>query len=140
MIWAMEYNSEVMALYGEESFAQIVRNQIDEFGSRRHSKANDVVAGKFEKQVAKYSSKVEGDIPLAIFCAAAIFETKRRQLLRETEGIDGVLKVGARRPDACLRTNLSLPLYLGERGQRNSGAARGDARLPRFPLSQGNLS
>eukprot|EP00246_Nothoceros_aenigmaticus_P008665 TRINITY_DN2354_c0_g1_i1.p1 TRINITY_DN2354_c0_g1~~TRINITY_DN2354_c0_g1_i1.p1 ORF type:complete len:179 (-),score=34.12 TRINITY_DN2354_c0_g1_i1:314-850(-) len=93
MIWAMEYNSQVMALYGEESFAQIIRNQNDDFGNRSRGKANSIVAGKFERQVAKYARQAEGEIPMAIFCAAAIFGTKRRQLLKETEGIDGVVKL-----------------------------------------------
>jgi hypothetical protein len=51
--------------------------------------------GKFEAQNEKYgASRVPGgNAPLALFCAVSIFEMQRHRLLKETQGLDEVLKV-----------------------------------------------
>jgi len=53
--------------------------------------------GKYEAQNEKYgaSRMPGGDAPLSLFCAVAIFEMQRHRLLKETQGLDEVLKVSA---------------------------------------------
>jgi hypothetical protein len=52
-------------------------------------------SGKFEQHTQKYgNTKIPaGSAPLAVFCMAAIFKMHRRRLLKDTQGLDDVVKV-----------------------------------------------
>lgn len=82
MMWALEY-------------APVSNQEVRSGGwsLRRKYKGR----GKFEAQNEKYGAvKIpEGNAPMALFCAAAIFEMQRQRLLKETQGLDEVLKVGS---------------------------------------------
>ncbi|XP_024367093.1 rab GTPase-activating protein 22 [Physcomitrium patens] len=51
--------------------------------------------GKYDAQNEKYgaSRMPGGNAPLSLFCAVAIFEMQRHRLLKETQGLDEVLKL-----------------------------------------------
>lgn len=55
-------------------------------------------SGKFGQQNLKYgNSKIPGgNAPLVVFCMAAIFKLQRQRLLKETQGLDDIVKVLSR--------------------------------------------
>ncbi|KAG0578579.1 hypothetical protein M758_4G030700 [Ceratodon purpureus] len=81
MMWSLEY--------APQSIQEVSATR--SWSLRRKYKGR----GKYEAQNEKYgASRIPcGNAPLSLFCAVAIFEMQRSRLLKETQGLDEVLKL-----------------------------------------------
>ncbi len=88
MMWALEY---VPPHISSKQDVHNNNNMIRSWIFRRKYKGR----GKFDAQNLKYGAVnvPGGTAPLALYCAAAIFEMQRKPLLKQTQGLDEVLKL-----------------------------------------------
>ncbi|CAK9208994.1 unnamed protein product [Sphagnum jensenii] len=88
MMWALEY---VPLHISSKQDVHNNNNMMRSWIFRRKYKGR----GKFDAQNLKYGAVnvPGGTAPLALYCAAAIFEMQRKPLLKQTQGLDEVLKL-----------------------------------------------
>ncbi|KAK2984603.1 hypothetical protein RJ640_029109 [Escallonia rubra] len=90
VMWAMEYNPNIFALYEESSGLGAAATHKD--GA---TKVNDKLLkqyGKFERHYVK-TGHMDQKSALAVFLVASVLETKNKQLLKEAKGLDDVVKI-----------------------------------------------
>ncbi|KAL0383636.1 UNVERIFIED_CONTAM: TBC1 domain family member 15 [Sesamum calycinum] len=90
VMWAMEYNPNIYSLYEESSDPGSVKN-----GEKVNNKMLKQY-GKFERENMK-TGWTDQRGALAVFLVASVLEKKNKQLLKEAQGLDDVVK--AKKPE-----------------------------------------
>ncbi|XP_031482838.1 uncharacterized protein LOC116252604 [Nymphaea colorata] len=88
LMWAMEYNPNLFSLY-EESSSTSDQSQREGAGNDKHLKN----CGKFEREYLKNKGNVQQTVPISVFLVASILKTKSKQMLKEANGLDDVVKI-----------------------------------------------
>ncbi|XP_020550472.1 TBC1 domain family member 15-like [Sesamum indicum] len=86
VMWAMEYNPNIYSLYEESSEPGSVKN-----GEKVNNKMLKQY-GKFERENMK-TGWTDQRGALAVFLVASVLEKKNKQLLKEAQGLDDVVKI-----------------------------------------------
>eukprot|EP01018_Ginkgo_biloba_P009886 Gb_18863 [translate_table: standard] len=88
MMWALEYDPEIIASYQETSSSHPNQNG----RIKRREKSIDQW-GKFGRHNIKNGLQSSQDTPIAVFLAASVLKAKSSKLLQEARGIDDVVKI-----------------------------------------------
>ncbi|XAR58655.1 hypothetical protein NMG60_11014136 [Bertholletia excelsa] len=90
MMWAMEYNPNIFALYEKSRSGSNVSAEIN-VASRAQGKLLKQY-GKFERRYVK-AGLANQKTALAVFLVVSILETKNKRILKEAKGPDDVIKI-----------------------------------------------
>lgn len=88
MMWALEYDPEIIASYQETSSSPANKN-----GKERIREKSKHQWGKFERHNIMNGLQGFPETPIAVFLAASILKTNSSILLQEAQGIDDVVKI-----------------------------------------------
>lgn len=88
MMWALEYDPEIIASYQETSSSALNKN-----GKEKRREKSKHQWGKFERHNITNGLQGFPETPVAVFLVASILKTNSSTLLQEAQGIDDVVKI-----------------------------------------------